>query len=292
MAMDLKSLGASAIRGGFPEVAASHDRRKALEQRGQDQELRQLIQLARMVSDEQRDKRAAETHRAAMEDRAKNDPMALAALTTKVIELQKLRTERLESDPKADVTMLDRTIDVLQRSASTPLDKVDEPVKVDAVTGADKPSMLQKTNDFVGPMPRNAINPTQQAQPMQSPQQPAQQLPGAFGGGQLNEFAGFGAGQPGAPPAMQRPDNKGMFAGNSFVPPRAPKTFGELGIGDAQTQQTFSELEKKVPGLREMFTNDPEAFQRIFAAIRHGSKKRDGSPFTIQDAIELIKQSQ
>ena len=282
MAFSVKDIVQGGLRGGFPDLMAR------LDEQGQ-RALENLMRDAQMLSMKQRDDlAAAEGARRAeawgvMNEAQKAGTLQKGSRSTKA---EPTKSESAVTGAKAyaavikareeaggeDLTgagrkVFDDALSTILAEHGTPA--AEEPVKVDAVTGsfptmgspnAQAGGMLKPTSDFVGP-------------------------PKLFSGGGGGEFRGRGA--QGSWQATPRTDNKSLLAGpasNIYPQVPAPKTFDQLGIGDAQTQQAFSQLEAKVPGLREMFASDPESFQQLFAAVNSGK-------ITMQRAIELITQS-
>ena len=90
-------------------------------------------------------------------------------------------------------------------------------------------------------------------------------------------------------------DNRGLFTGgiNPFqqqaVPSPKTMTFVDLGINDPQAQQMFSELETKVPNLRELYAASPDTYQRLFAAIQKGQVTLDEVVAKINELYGNVK---
>lgn len=79
---------------------------------------------------------------------------------------------------------------------------------------------------------------------------------------------------------------------SDFPTGNVPSSLSDIGITAKDDIQTFGEMEKKLPNmdLRSQYQQDPGTFQAIMKALRAG-KKPDGTPFTLKDAITMIKEA-
>jgi len=282
MAFNWNNALQGAVRGAAPGVAASVDQGKNLDSLIKSREFQDLINQARLAKQKQ-DMQYAEEDRALLTPEERKQKM-----------LDPAGYRQLRNKSTAAVDAAETAVDAAE--------SVGKIAKARSEFGDDIPDNVARffddsTNEVVKPYEKSAVDIVAEA----------------FGSGKGQDDAAISAADKKARAALiergmaeddeqasamvldavgkmpgfsQRPDNRGMFSGESFVQQaQAPKTFGELGISDPQSQQTFSEIEAKVPGLRELFASDPEAFQRLFAAVNSGK-------LTQAEAITLIEQSQ
>ena len=299
MAIDWKGIIGGAIRGGAPDIAESFDRKRGLDQRQQDldslikgREFQNVLNMARQVSQRGQNRTNRQTRRrdkeawGLMSDEEKvaskvysrsrtapKTPLSEADQRVKAAEdlakIEKAEQAGLLSDsPERAKFFEDSKAEILNKYKGD--DKPPE-VEVDAVTGADAPTGGRGFFGSVADVAGNILGNESLNRPFPTSARPA--------------------------PAAQRPaptDNRGLFSPgpgqvNPFEPiaPRAapaPMTFADMGIGDAQTQQVFSELESRIPSLRQDFGADPETFMLILDALKKGK-------LTIDDAISIIEES-
>ena len=278
MAFNWSNALQGAVRGAAPDVAASVDQGRDLDSLIKSREFQDLINQAR-----------AAALKNAEEDRALLNPDERKQVLMQKGTRRGAATKPEPTTTENMATLMKRAADLSKARTELGGEDDEVPPEFDAhyksamaqvsqeILDAQNPKDYKRAmrfDDASAPRTGSGFAPLEDTLDLNR-KAPARPGPGAFGG--------FGAGSMGVPP--QRPDNRGMFAGESFVGPPAPKTFGELGIGDAQSQQVFSEVEAKVPGLRTMYASDPESFQRLFAAVK-------GGKITQAEAIALIKQSQ
>jgi len=282
MAFNWSNALQGALRGGFPDVAASVDQGKNTQSLIQSRQFQDLLNQARLVAQNQQMQQSQEDRSLLTPEERKQkmlDPAGYRQLRSKsgptggnaveaaenVGKIAKARSEFGYDIPDNIARFFDdSTNDVMKPYEKSPVDVVAEAFGTakgqdDAsITAADKKARAALIE-------RGMADDDEQASAMVL--------------NAVEKMPGF----------SQRRDNRDMFAGESFVQQapqaQAPKTFYELGIGDAQSQQIFNELETKVSGLRELYASDPETFQRLFAAVKSGKLTR-------AEAISLIEQSQ
>jgi len=278
---------AGAIRGAAPDVAASVDQGKNIQSLVESRQFQDLLNRARLADLERKRQWAAEDRaslspkerRQKMLDPAgyrhlrkrKDEPDNSVEAAEKIGKIEKARSEFGDDEIPDDVTMFfdDATAETIKSFQKKPKDIVAEAFGPGGssdeahISSADKKARtalvergLAADDDTAAAMVLDAV----------------EKIPGLFDKSK-----------------SQSVDNRNLFAGGvdpfEQQGPPAPETFADLGIGDAQTQQIFVELEAKIPNLRNYYASDPEAYKRLFAAINSGK-------ITQAEAISMIEKSQ
>ncbi len=156
-----------------------------------------------------------------------------------------------------------------------------EPVTPDAVSRADSP--IRPTS-----LTRSAT------QALSAPQVPIGAIPEGMPGNMPDNRGLFAGSFPGPtsgldPMGIQGMGNAANTTSQAWRSPGSPgtpaPTFDELdGIKTAQDRQHFGEIEKKIPALRQHYSQDPQGYTDLFAALAKGD-------INIADAIDIINQS-
>jgi len=293
MAFNFSNALQGAIRGAAPDVAASVDSGRNIDSIVKSRQFQDLLNQARFVA-EQKD--AEQKARRAAEDRALLTPEERKQKMLDPAGYRQLRNRSAAGGGS--------TVDAAEGLGK--IQKARNEYDEDAMPDNVARFFDDSTNDIIKPHEKSAVDVVGEA----------------FGMGGSSDDASVSAGDKKAraaliergmaendeqaasmvmdavgniPGLFSKPDNRGMFTGgvNPFQQESTPvpKTFDELGIGDVQTQQMFGEIESRVPGLRELYASDPQGFQRLFDAVRNNTKKKDGSLFTIQDAVSIIEEA-
>jgi len=267
MAINWSNVLQGAIRGGFPNVAASVDQGRNIQSIMQSRQFQDLLNQARLVAqnrqmqwqEEDRSLLTPEERKQKLLDPAGYRQLRSGRATTTKTDLieqaAKLKTSlnKMKDEETGDVPP------EWEQHTKNALAEISRAInEIDTPADNKRAAMFSDTNRSGFPPLEDTLGFGRKEKKTVNSAKPG---PGAYGG--------FGAGTIGAPPT-QRTDNRGMFTAgvNPFQAP--PKTLSDLGISDPQSQQVFSEIEKKVPNLRDLYTGEPETFQRLFAAINSG----------------------
>lgn len=312
MAFNWEGALKGALRGAAPDVVASVDQGRNIQSLIQSRQFQDMVNQFRLQQ-LQTDARNTASDRALLSDedrrqiqirgnrRGTTSTAKEPSQAKQLQELVELESSRSDDDEELTQWIKDQRHRIMRESSAAQDVLVpSQPVNV--------PSSSAAQNTIVPSQPANvpsseeplglgtsrfeaAASPPNKAEDFVGPPQPLSTFfskPKLATGSFTKPFEG-GAPASGTGFGPPQTINSGFFSGGDTPSPfpqaaPAPPTFDALGIPDVQTQQVFSEIEARFPGLRQLVTSDPQGFQRLFAAINSGK-------ITQQDAVKLIQQS-
>jgi len=303
---------AGAIRGAAPDVAASVDQGKNIQSLVESRQFQDLLNRARLADLERKRQWAAEDRaslspeerRQKMLDPAgyrhlrkrKDEPDNFVEAAEKIGKIEKARSEFGDDEIPDDVAMFfdDATAETIKSFQKKPKDIVAEAFGSGKSSGSSSGGMTWDQSRAAMNNPHYYDNKAGIEKKAGIKNEAGIEnvtdilkASGSPVAGTVLDIIGKFARK--SQPESQPIDNRNLFAGGvdpfEQQGPPAPETFADLGIGDAQTQQIFVELEAKIPNLRNYYASDPEAYKRLFAAINSGK-------ITQAEAISMIEKSQ
>jgi len=285
---DLRRAGAAAIRGAFPDVAASHDRRRALDDRQKymkdSHELRNIIQMAKAIRDKQKQDWATE-------DRVKNDSKDYVSRWKDIVAMQQQITEILEVDPQADVTDMKDALTAMKKEVKTqPSADTQEKIKQGQDTSpAQAFEVSPETQSEVAKQDERFSLHGRAASSFAGHDPAAQAMnPSPGVEDQAGSLGGLFASQPLAASAFQAgPDSTGdmnikdQFTGESFMN-APPPGLESVGAQTMQQKSIVTQIEQKVPTIKSLMQSNPQ-YNYVIEQIIAGK-------LSVSDAITIIKQ--